>query len=136
MEVFHYCAERLKNVQLFSTCSDEAILNQAQRNQEGSVYNDFDFNPSSIVELENFSDFESVNMTNPVHPARVNVSQEAINDMFLLADEEDTDRWTFDSELFDCTADPNSSEYMHKVYRASKYDWDDLPIYNDHIQRY
>ena len=81
MEVFHYCAERLKDIPLFTTCKDEDVFQQERKEKMGSIYNDFDFNPASSVEYENFNDFESMESFTPINP-EVTVSQDTINELY------------------------------------------------------
>lgn len=141
MEIFHYCAERLQEIPLFTSCSDESIFANKDEPQQGSIYNDFDFNPASFIENEDFAGFEdsqsqSTSNQNEGDSELVQVSQATIDEIFLQADNDDHSRWSFESDLFDCTSNINSEQYMKKVYDVARYEWDYLDIYDDHIRRW
>ena len=64
----------------------------------------------------------------------IEVEQAAVDHLFLQADIEDAERWSFDSPLFDCTSEKSSLPYMTKVYELVK-NWDEQDVYDDHVKR-
>ena len=55
MKVFHYCAEVLKGVSVFESCSNEDLLKMLKDDGEGAVYNDFGRTGTLLVD-EDFAD--------------------------------------------------------------------------------
>lgn len=126
MEIFHYCAEQLKDRDLFVSCTDKALKSQKKR-KSGAIFNDFENDPFDLM-LHNDTN-ESV----VTSPTQVFVSQDEVDGLFIQADEDDPLRYSIDHELFS-TDDIISLDYRQKVF-AIVEKWDDMPIYNDHIQR-
>ena len=130
MEVFHYCAEQLKDWDIFETCSDDNI--KETRPETGAVYNDFENDPFDIL-MSDESDLSSNEETYEADGGP-KISQKNMDTLFLRADDDDESRWSFTHELFDSFSEVSSECYRQKVFRALKI-WDDLEIYNDHIER-
>ena len=123
MDIFHYCAMRLKDVPLFESCSNTDIVQEVTLdNSEVAVAEGVESNGEETnVETSGISDVE--------------VSESDIEKAFLLADENDMDRWVIDSDLFDGIRDIDDPYYQKKVLEAVDC-WDDLPVFHDHIERY
>lgn len=122
MEIFHYCAMRLKDVPLFESCSNTEIVREVT----------FEDSETGAEEIESNEEGSSVE-TSGISDVEVNDSD--IEKAFLLADENDMDRWVIDSDLFDGIRDIDDPYYQRKVLEAVDC-WDDLPVFHDHIERY
>lgn len=130
MEVFHWVANQLKDVPLFSSQLE------LESERVGAVYNDFDqdqpFGPDDDLDL-NFSFTQSENNTINDEERRIENQTEMMN----------TEEHTvfFDLENFDCT-----SYYPDNLYRKKVYDLlttevhcvilteDDLSLYNKRME--
>ena len=105
----------------------------------GSVYNDFDNDPLRLLDPKDFENFDIIEGTDTVNCSsdiedNVEVEQSAIDTLFLQADDDELDRWSFDSELFDNTSDKSSCTYMRKVYELIN-NWDEQDVYDEHVKR-
>ena len=132
MQVFHYCAERLRSCDIFETCTDIQLRhNEAEK--LGAKYNDFDNDPLDMLDEDEENTHKSKNHGENEIQATESVSQESLDRLFLKADEEDTFRWYFDHALFDTTSSRMSKTFRNKVYEIVSQ-WDDLDIFDDHLQ--
>ena len=105
MSIFHYCAELLRNVPLFETCSNRELLEQSQ-NQDGAIYNDFDGCSQSLVNTEELSSsqLQFTDQCFPIGMDEMQPSREDIDQAFLQADEDDRSRWDANEGINKCIA--------------------------------
>lgn len=131
MQVFHYCAEVLKDRNIFVTCTDKQLRErQVDRESGGAKYNDFDNDPLQLLN-------DSCGSLSESEQEIVNeecVGQQELDKIFLKADEEDEDRWVFEHPLFDNSSVKTSTPYKNKVL-ALVNEWDSLDVFDDHIYR-
>ena len=139
MEVFHYCAVKLKDKPIFETCSNENIPRAGSTSTGGAVYNDFDGNPGALLRDSDF-DEEHDNDSSDHNQASENeqditISQEEVDHYFLLADEEDQTRWVKDHPLFSQVKNDEFDEKVRELEGMSEDEWNRLPIYIIDLKR-
>ena len=126
MEIFHYVSNQLVGIPIFE-CENTVVCDAG----EGAVYNDFDFDPATLISDDinqsqfSFSQSSSINME-----ARSNtqiVPQEDIDHAVLEADWEQGvlyDYTAFDTPFFDCTSESADDAYMENVYTLlTTHEW-------------
>ena len=133
MQVFHYYAERLKNRDIFVTCTDMK-LKQNEAKKVGAKYNDFDNDPLTILNEAEVDENQSENDGGDDTSQTETVSQEGMDRLFLKADDEDQSRWCFEHDIFDDTSSWMYKACKEKVAEPVKQ-WDDLDIFDDHLFR-
>ena len=88
----------------------------------------------SFIKTSLISTSAAEQLSSPVESvANMLDSQNELDTLFLQADADDPLRYHFDHELYSTEA-TSSRTYGEKVFQAAEC-WDDLSIYNDHIQR-
>ena len=112
---------------MFVTCSDRDLLKASLSKATTEKFKSSDFT-SSQIDLES-----NVEVSSDVE---VNVELTDIDKFFLQADEDDYTRWEIDTPFFDNETAPNDVLYMQKVCNLLMGDWDELPLYDDHMKRY
>ena len=136
MDVFHYCAEQLKDKDLFTSCSNRDLLAGIQ-GEEGAVFNHFDTDMSLLLHQDDFTDFQMDDPPEEIitSDSEQHVDQNEIDHLFLLADENDHSRYEIDSIYFDSETSIDNPSYLHKLFKIMESYWDELDIYADHIKR-
>ena len=114
MQVFHYLSHVLRNMRNFE-CGAGRVNSE---DGEGAVYNDFDFDTTSlVVEAGNLCSQTSVH-TNDT-PTTSMAPQDAVEFAILEADKSEGvlyEHTVFDHPLFDCETAVVDEEYIQKVY--------------------
>lgn len=141
MEVFHYCAEVLKDVPLFESIPD-SVVNKVKQFNSGAIYNDVsgcneslmresDFEDEELYEADssNNEDVTELDLEEPI------VTQNDIDEYFLQSDEADPNRWVKDHPLFSCHDDSLFKRKVDALMKLSNTDWDKLPIKASDIER-
>ena len=136
MAVFHYCAERLKDVPLFESCSDESL---GKLNDEGALYNDFDGNVS-LLDMADFQPSQSFeyNLLHGECSSSTTVSHADIDidSVFLQADDDDHTLWEILAEDFEKDLPTDNIAYIEKVYHlVNNPDEFEEFLHADHIER-
>ncbi|XP_066928609.1 uncharacterized protein [Clytia hemisphaerica] len=148
MQVFHYCAEVLKETPLFETCDDAYVFAPATGapEEEGAVYNDYDGAAhTKLVALSDFHDEEdeldsSQAAISQIHEQIIRdplIDDEDIDYYFLESDEANPARWSKEHNLF--STEKNTTHYrlaINTLTYMSEDDWKKVPIHCDDIKRY
>ena len=91
----------------------------AEESDEGAIFNDFDFDPSQLLENDEIDFSTSSNLQDLAPSCSSSVPQDVVDYAVLEADRQDGvlyDYLSFTSPLFDCTSRTATEEYMEKVY--------------------
>ena len=122
MQVFHYCAEDLKDQDLFSdNDEDEDMELDGNNSDEGALHNDFDRDDSvqlmSINEIATY-EFSQDKLKSTVDKAEEStrlsvVPKKVLDELFLNMDHLEPKRWWNPHGMFQSYGDPKSAEY-HK----------------------
>jgi len=115
MQVFHYCADVLKEMPLFESCKDVELFRSAHCSGEGSVYNDFDHDPILLLNENSELENEESNDDSQAPCVVAQVDDEDIGRLFLAADNMSYNRWRVKHQLFDLENNVISSIYLKKV---------------------
>ena len=129
MEVFHYVANELKD-----TANFESNLSVTD-DKTGAVYNDFDFDTSSLMNESgpSTSFSQCTNVFGADEDGETNneelVPQRAIDVAVLEADKTEAilyEHLSFESDLMDYVSEARDINYMTKVYKIATFGWRDL----------
>lgn len=136
MQVFHYCAERLKGVALFESCPNSALRKKA--NRDGALYNDFDGDPASLMKDSDFNEAGPSSQIDASSDIDDPVSQVDIDRLLLQADEVNSARWEKDHHLFINDAEKTDLRYQQSVrdlVAMEEDEWESLPLFDDDFER-
>lgn len=130
MEVFHYCAEVLKEMPLFESCTNEELFRlKREELRTGAVFNDYD---GLVDQLLADSDFESESAgestsSETTSEAELTFTEHEMDLYFLGADENDPQRWEKKHPLF--TTHPDRiDEALYQLRKLSEEEWKKIPI--------
>jgi len=139
MDVFHYVADVLKDVDLFD--SDH----QANKSNEGSIYNDYDRCPLALLH-GNSDDLFCYSQTSNLDKQDDEVYeeesiQEAVDHAIMAEDKAEGvhyDHLQWETELFDNYSDITSAAYLAKVHQLATDDhvWHDLNFTKETIRMF
>ena len=146
MQVFHYCAEVLRDTQLFESCDDAYVFAPAtSRAEEGAVYNDYDGSAhDKLVAVSDFQDDDDEDLESSqeaisqIHEEVIRnplIDDDDIDFYFLESDEANHSRWSKEHNLF--CKEKNISHYqlaLNILVHMSEDDWKKLPINCDDIK--
>ena len=138
MQVFHYCAARLKGVQLFETCTDRDLLRSLNAN-EGAIFNEFDSTRDLLIDAELAIPLSQSIVNETTSDIEDHIDEEDIDAYFLQADDDDPERWDKDHPLFErliSLENPRYKEKVEELVNMSDDEWEELPIYDADIKRY
>ena len=144
MKIFHYCAEVLKDIPIFETCSDTEAL-KPQRFTEGAIYNDWDGMSADLIMDEEFEDdlmgsvefYDDDDEVNEEMVYEPEVTQEDIDYYFLQSDEADESRWVKEHRLFTRNKDDEKyNQIVQELVAMNQKTWNRLPIMADDLKRY
>ncbi|XP_066932599.1 uncharacterized protein [Clytia hemisphaerica] len=138
MEVFHYCAEVLKEMPLFESCTNEELFRlKREELRTGAVFNDYD---GLVDQLLADSDFESESAgestsSETTSEAELTFTEHEMDLYFLGADENDPQRWEKKHPLF--TTHPDRiDEALYQLRKLSEEEWKKIPINCQDLTRY
>ena len=130
MMVFHYVALQLENVPIFESNAIQVDKN----NGDGAVYNDFDYDPVSLLEDAIPSYSQSYNSNVVQHNSSSDedlVPVEAVEHAILEADKTEPvlyEATTFDHPLFECESLVADDNYMQKVFEIATGQWVNISL--------
>jgi len=137
MQVFHYVADQLKDVELFDSKTPEPT------NDTGALYNDFDCKALSLLddtsEIFSFSQTSNVMVSDDDNES---ITQEAVDYAILEEDKAHGiyyEHLQWESPLFDNYSEIRDPEYLRKVYLLatdSEGSWKDITISKEAISMF
>ena len=125
MDVFHYVAEELKDVEIFTNSSSTG-----QQLTCGSIYNDTDHDPLNLLHGEEQSTFcysQITETSSDINTAAI--LQEGME--YAIAEADSAEHMTFHTDHFETEAAADDELYLEKVYLIASGDtdtWESLVI--------
>ena len=145
MQVFHYCADELKDQDLFSdNDEDEDMELDGNNSDEGALYNDFDRDDSiqlmSVDEIATY-EFSQDKLKSTVDKAEEStrlsvVPKKVLDELFLNMDDLEPKRWWNPHGMFQGYGDPNSAEYHEHTMLIAAGRWKQMLFSQRDLMRF
>ena len=145
MQVFHYCAEELKDQDLFSDNDEnEDIELDGNNSDEGALYNDFDRDDSvQLMSVDDIATYEfsqdklksTVDKTEEYTRLSV-VPKKVLDELFLNMDDLEPKRWWNPHGMFQGYGDPNSAEYHEHTMLIAAGRWKQMGFSKRDLMRF